>query len=258
MDNFPLQYRTTCEQIVLQHNFTRKKNVFIRVINDVCQSFYMERLSRGAYKKTCRIGFSILPLCQKLNAQQIEGGIGLYYLRQFEINDKAELDGWCYELTSESISVCIDEIARYLEVHLIPLFERANCTASAFNELLDLEKLFNENRIACLRLNGSTDFLGSNTWLNLLDSAKYYMALKNKNYDYAKASRKALLQQNLASYENAKEFLSEESLVERMDSILRLKEEISFLDSKDTRFFQHLIEVNESYSSESLKRYISV
>lgn len=256
MDLFSSQYRTKCEQAVSHQGFSRKKDVFIRVVNDVCQSFYMEQLNRGPCEKVCRIGFSVLSLGQKVDVRRVENGVGLYYLRKFEICDGTEIDGWRYKLNPEDISSCIEEILRYLEKYLIPFFERANCSEKAFFELIALEKLFNNNRIAYLKLNGREDLAGSGAELNLFDSAKYYMALKNGNHSYAKKRLSALLDLNLMSYENEKRNLSEDVLADRRRSIQQLLEEVVLLETGNVGYFQHLIEENEVYSRESLKRYI--
>ena len=258
MDFFSLQYQARCKKLVQQYGFHHRKNVFIRITHDVCQSFYMERLGRGPFRKLCRIGFSVLPLCQNISAQRVEAGVGLYYLRKFQISDGAEeSDGWVYSLKKESISACIEEISQYLELYLIPFFERANHTQAAFHELIALEKIFQENRLASLQLSGIKDCAANKSGIHLLDSPKYYMALKNGNYDYAKESCAAFLQQNLTAYESSKAFLSEKNLAERMEIIQELRHELDLLKAENTDYFRNLMERNESCSRENLKKYLS-
>ena len=256
MNDFSSQYRSKCKNMVEPHGFRHKNRVFIRVINDVCQSFYVETLSRGPDQKACRIGFSVLPLCQKIYAQQIERGVGLYYLRKFELCDGIESDSWRYKVDPESISLCIEEIMKYISTYLIPFFERTTCAKSAFSELIALEKLFNENRVTALNLAGIEDGAGPNAKINLYDGAKYYMALKNGNYDYAKKSRRAVLQQNLIAYESVKDFLPEKALTERQDVIQRLHREVELLEKEDYDFFKNLVEENEAISRENLKKFL--
>ena len=257
MDTFSSQYQARCKELVQQYGFHRRKNVFIRVINDVCQSFYMEKLSRGPFHKLCRIGFSVLPLCQNVSAQHVEAGVGLYYLRKFQISDASEeSDGWIYSLQAESISACIEEISQYLELYLIPFFERANHTQAAFHESIALEKLFQENRLASLQLRGIKDCAANKSEIHLLDSPRYYMALKNGYYDYAKESCAAFLQQNLTAYERSKSFLSEKIAAERMQIIQEFRHELDLLNAGNAEYFRNLIEKNESYSRKSLEKYL--
>lgn len=255
MNYFNSQYQAGCKALVAPYGFKRKNKGFVRVINDVCQSFDMEKLSRGPGQKACRIGFVVRPLCQPLNVQQVERG-GLYYLKKFEICDDGEPDGWRYKYDPESISLCIEEVMRYISAYMIPFFERATCTKSAFSELIALEKLFNENRVAYLNLKGIEDGAGPDAELNLFDGAKYYMALKNGNYDYAMKSRSAVLQLNLVAYESEKGFLPEEVLAERREVIQRLHREIELLDKGDYDFFRNLVEENEAISKENLKKFM--
>ena len=256
-DRYSSLFQTSCEQAVLPYHFIRKKNAFIRVVNDVCQTFYIERLGRGPGTHVCRIGFCVLPLCQKLDAETIEKGVGLYYLRKFELSGEEELDGWRYTSTQEDASRCANEIIRYLNQYLIPFFERANCAERAFDELISLEALFEANRQLYLRLAGIEDLACAGVGFSVLDGTKCDMALKNGNYAYVKMKWQALLQQNQQAYENAKSFLSERLLSERMDRIQRLENELSLLAAEKFSYFQQLIEENESYSRQQLKRYIS-
>lgn len=259
MDDFLKQYKNRCETEVLPYGFKRKKNVFIRVVNDVLQSFYTEKLSIYSYGRECRVGFSVLPLCQKLEAERILGGFGVYYLRKFEISHWAEGDDrWRYKSIPEDISACIDEILIYINKYLLPFFERANSCKAALPEVIALEKLFNENRIESLKLSDIADKAGPNAELNLSDSTKYFMALKSGDYDFALKSRKALLEQNMAVYESVQNnsYMTKEKLHEKEEMLSKLQDEIRHLEEKDWDYFKIIIADNEAYSREKLKGII--
>jgi len=236
--------------------FTRHKMVYIRVINDVCQNFYVERFKRGPNAKVCRIGFSVLPLAQKISREEIENGIGLYYLKKFERPSDGYSEGWIYEIGNESIVACIEEILRYVDSYLIPFFRRAVNTIDAFSELVALEQLFYENRMfyrkECESYNRSSSYAA----LDLLDGVKYCMALKNHDFDYAWRSGVAILNQNIEAYESVKSFLPPESLSERETDIQRLRKEVKHIENKDGDYFHQLFEKNEFFSRENLKKYI--
>jgi hypothetical protein len=255
MDDFLKQYRIKCEAKVLQYGFKRKKNVFARLVNDVLQSFYVEKLSISPYERACRVGFSVLPICQKL---EIEPILGVYYLRKFEISHCVESDRWRYKSIPENIGVCVDEILMYINKYLLPFFERANSCKTALPEVIELEKLFNANRLESLKLSNIADNAEPNAELNLSDNAKYFMALKSGNYDFALKSRKALLKQSIAAYQSVQnnKYMTKEKLHEKEEILSKLQVEILHLEEEDWDYFNTIIANNEAYSIERLKDII--
>ena len=232
--------------------FSKHKMVYIRVINDVCQSFYIEKLHRGSKVRLCRVGFSVLPLAQRISKEQIESGVGLYYLRKFERQDGESSEGWVYKLEDGSIDSCAGEISRYIADYLLPFFNRASDTKTALSELIALEELFYKNRTFYQNLS-SHDISEE---LGLLDGTKYCLALKNKNFDYAKRCAIAILNQNVKAYESAKDYLSFESIFERKQAICRLRCDIEHIESRDYNYFCRVFSENEDFSRCSLKKYI--
>lgn len=256
MDVFWRILKPKIEAHIAGLGFTRHKMVYIRVINDVCQNFYVERFKRGPNARVCRIGFSVLPLAQKICREQIENGVGLYYLKKFERPADGYSEGWIYEIDEESIIVCVEEILRYVDSYLIPFFRRAVNTIDAFSELIALEKSFYENRMFYRKECESYNCSSSNAALDLLDGVKFCMALKNHDFDYAWRSGVAILNQNIEAYESVKGFLSPESLNERENDIQKLRKALKYIENKDEDYFYRLLEENEGFSRESLKKYI--
>jgi len=255
MDNFIGEFTKRCKVEVLKYGFRQKKNVFGRIVDDVYQNFYIEKLRLTPDERRCRVGFAVVPLCQRLTENQISDGMGIYYLRKFEVSHWMDGDGWRYKVSSEDISVCVDEIISFINKYLLPFFERANSCKTALPEAIALEKLFNETRKESLRQNGMEDKAGSYVDLNLLDSAKYYMALKSGDFDFALKSRMALLQQNVDSYNSMKErgYLTEEDRMRREKKLAVLRSEISKIEGRDETYIQQLIIKNEEYSRECLQ-----
>lgn len=255
MDNFISEYTKRCKSEVLKYGFKQRRQVFSRIVNDVYQNFYVEKLGLYPDGRGCRVGFAVLPLCQRLEAEQVSNGMGIYYLRRFEVTHWTEGDGWRYKAESTSISNCIEEIMRYLISYLLPFFERADSCETALQELINLEKLFNDNRIASLKMNGMEDKAGSDAELRLSDSAKYFMALKNGDYNFALKSRKSLEQQNTNAYNSMSEkgYLTDEDRIRREKNLSKLRDEITYLEASDRNYFQRVIEENEAYSREALK-----
>lgn len=183
-------YRT----ILTPLGFRKQKHVFLRVTNDVFQSVEIERLRRSLKYETIRIIFSVLPLCLGIDAKRAWSGISLYELRRFEPTYNLEYDGWTYCKQPETENAVRCEIQRFTEEYLLPFLESADSCINALPELIKLEHTMNQNRLADLAALGSEDHGGPNAELNLLDSSKYYMALKIKDYAFALRCANAMLQ----------------------------------------------------------------
>ena len=95
---------------------------------------------------------------------------------------------------------------------------------------------------------------------NLLDSTKFYLALKCQDWDLALQSRRALYQQNEESYRVGMEqaVFSEQGQLRREKELLQLQEEIIRLEERDTEYFQKIIDTNEKASIEVLTTYIGI
>lgn len=257
MDYLIKNYIEACKPEVLPLGFKRRKNAFVRVINDVLQNFTIEKISSGW---ACRVDFSIIPLCLRIEKEYISGGVYPHYLKKFELISGTPSDSWEYDKHSEaSMDACLREIMRYVTSYLLPFFEHATNCQTALPEVIRLEKTLNDKWLASRKSSGIEDHAGPNAGLDLLDSTKYFMALKNGDYDFALKSRQALLQQHMNSYNSMSErgYLTEEDRVRREKGIAELRGEIAHLEAKDTGYFQRLLEENEAYSRESLRTVLA-
>ena len=257
MDNFTKLYIQRCEPELAKFHFKRKRTTFIRVVNDVMQNVVLEKLHGG---REYRVLFSVIPLCLPIKKTYIINGAYAHELRRFEIvRGTMAFDCWeCDPKSNECIQACIESITQFIRVHLLPFFECANCCRTALPQLIHLERRFNENRKVSLQLAGIQDAARTTDGVNLLDSVKYYMALKNGDYDFALKCRQALEQQNAHSYQDmmARGWLSPKNKLEREHALQALREEIDRLQAGDTSYFHQLLLQNEVYSRESLKGII--
>ena len=246
-----------CDLELKEYGFKRKKGVYVRVVNDVVQCLEIEKLRSG---RECRGMFSVLPLCMRLSEEYIFGVVYPRELRQFETALGPQmLHSWELDPKSEeSVKDCVAEIVRHIRSYLIPFFERANCCETGLAEIVAVDKLFNENRISCLQMNGMEDFSTPDAGLNLLDRAKYYMALKNGDYALAFECQSALLNQNLIAHEKRRhyDFLPAETLERDRLEIQRLQAELKRIEARDTEYFQRMIDENEAYSRETLQKIL--
>lgn len=245
------KYHELIKPIVLDHGFKRKRNVYYRVVNDVLQNFCFEKVCSG---RECRVRFCVAPLACRLS----EVGIGLDCLKSFDTSETSmspnTWDSWEYDRNEpKSIDACIAEIVRYLKIYLIPYFERADSCQTALLELIGFDIRKNEQRITLLNRCGGQDRADILSVLNLYDGCKYYMALKNKNYEFVLLCHKAILKSAMEGYEYAKSVdMEEESLNERKEAIARLKYEERKLLERDDEYFSKIIWENEEYSRKML------
>jgi len=149
----------------------------------------------------------------------------------------------------------LKEIVRYLTSYLLPYFEHATSCKTALPELIKLEKTLHDNLVADRKSSGIEYHADHDAVLNLSDDTKYFLALKNGDYDLALRSRQALLQQNIDSYNSMSErgYLTEEDRLRREKGLAELRSEIDRLEARDTGYFQRLLEENEAYSRENLR-----
>ncbi len=253
MDYLIKNYIEACKPEVLPFGFRRRKNAFVRVINDVLQDFAIEKISSGW---AGRVDFAVLPLCSRIEKRDILGGANSHYLKAFEPISGTPSDSWEYDRNSEaSMDACLKEIVRYLTSYLLPYFEHATSCKTALPELIKLERTLHANLVADRKSSGFEYHADPDAELNLSDNTKYFLALKNGDYDLALRSRQALLQQNMNSYNSMSErgYLTEEDRLEREEGIAELRSEIDRLEARDIDYFQRLLEENEAYSRENLK-----
>lgn len=266
MDFLITEFNKKSKALLSQYGFKKQRNIFGRVVfgrivNDVYQDVYIEKWRSAINKVNARVGFGIIPLCQELDYNQVNGGMGLYYLKEFEVGhddrNSWNIDSWEYSINSISINVCIDDMLRYIECYLIPFFERARSCSTAFQETINIEKLFYKNyQERYLALFGRISPEFKKEAINLYDRAKFYMALKNGDFDFALKSSKALEQQNLNSFKSVSKSgcLTEENKAKRLLMLEKRREEIEHLELGDKEYFQHLIEKNEDHSREVIKK----
>ena len=259
MDYFYKIYYEFCNATFPQYGLKKKNKAYVGVVNDVMQNFTFEELRRGRTCRACRVEFAIIPLCLRIEKEDIPGGVYSYNLKLFEEGEWMQRDQWEYDPKSEeSMEACAKDVIRYLTYYLLPLFERANSCETALPELINVEKLFNDNRVEFLRKNGLEDRAKPGSGFQLSNCVYYYMALKNGDFYFALKSRKALLQQNVDSYNSMSErgYLTEKNRIQREIDISKLRDEIAKIERQDKSYINQLIIENETYSWNNLKAII--
>ncbi len=229
----------------LPSRFKRCGNTFAREIGGVLQSFTLKCYRGGGM---CTIEFGVSPLCAGIDSIDI----GTYNLSHFE-----KYDDWTYDKTVESMEQCVDRIFHYINQYLLPFFERSESVEDAWHALIGLERLFCENRKQYLAKQHICDRAGHNAETSaFLDSTKYYMALRRKDYSTALICRKAVLRQNVDALKAVQSYpwFPEKEIAKREGKIAQIKKEIELLERGDTAYFERIIEENEIISINYLRQ----
>ena len=250
MNYFIKKYIERCNAETAAYGFRRKKNTFVRVINDVMQSFTLKKYKFG---QMYTIEFGVIPLCIKIE----HFDLGSYNLRSFEVD--ATLGDWKHDNSSyESIDQCIDELISNIKNHLIPFFNLAVCSKTALPQIILIEELFNKNRIEFLKMHNIQNKRKTSETYNVLDRVKFYMAIKNGDYCFALKNRQELLANNIKSYQSSQNylFMTQGKLKERKVRIEKIKFEIEQLENNNQKYFQEQIDDNEKKSKKFLKDFL--
>jgi hypothetical protein len=267
MDYFLKNYIDACKIEFAQYGFKRKSKAFVRVVNDVMQGFAIEKFNLS---RECKVLYSILPLCLGIEQHYISGGVYSQELSKFE-----PWGTWCFEPKSEkSMNECIKYVISQIHKHLIPLFNKADSCKTAYHELCEADRLFDKNRKIMLE-NRGIEYIAEHEYIrygvNMLDNVKYYMALKNGNYDVAVDHLKAMEKQNANSYSvflsnkpNFDDLVESRHLTEkdrlrweenrqtREKSLANLRVNIEAVAAHDEIYIQGIINENEAYSLNNL------
>jgi hypothetical protein len=229
-----------CAERLAEYRFRSQGNNHWRVINDVYQSFYLDRHRGSGF---CELYFSIVPLCYGIPKS---ARLSSYNYHQAYAMPDNNWDGgqWKYDVNStQSIDTCLDAVLNCIETSLIPYFNRGSNTASAYEEqrklysfiLKQQNKVFDENGPIC-------------------SVPDFYMVLKTRNYELAEQyviRFLSLYKQWLQEMrENAKcpadcvEF--ENARIAKWEDIL------NHIMCRDDDYFSNLIEENERVSKNNL------
>lgn len=281
-----------CKELSAPYGFKKAKDVFWRIAGDMFQRFYVDTSNQYIGCRKCRVGFDIFPLCLGIDAQPYIAPFPLsssYYLKAFKIsNNCASLDGWLYTGDLESKQLCCDEVASLLITDLMPFFERTTSSETALAEILKLEKLFNDNRIAggwhprrekiggtplrYLAIKaGDYDLAldGLDQELKLcVDSYERVKAEHESNYPSSQVRREEvdLLIKHLWSKDYLQiiregafqnEQISAAWLFRYEDQAKKVQQLLNHLQAKDTAYFQRLFEENEAASRKSFEEFVN-
>lgn len=233
--------------------FQRVRKGYARIVNDVFQSFYIERL-RGKYmgSNIYRIGFGVYPLCMELKCCDI----GLYYLEHLSSDFNTAYAGWLCDTKREtSISSCLQAIFEIMDNDLIPMFQRADRCETALQALIHLDEqlYYHRQRMSMHNSVGGTE----RPWQidSMFRSEKYYMALRNGNWKYADEYLALNISHNESVFDPNASVRQPLVVVENVTkSLKKWREERARLLAGDHLFFEQMLQHNEGKTRENLYR----
>ena len=256
MDNIVKKYLEICNSEFSQYGFKQHKRAFVRVVNDVVQIFAIEK---SRFYKEYKVVFAIIPLCLRIEKHYVKGSVYSKSLRRLEYAEWAlKGDCWKYDPKSNrSIDECVESIITQVTKHLIPLFKRADSCKTAYNELCEVDKIV----FGSIKPDGS-DSKYFKDGVFLLDNVKYYIALKNGNYDIALDYLRAFEQQNEKSFDSIVKmgYLKDKECIRREKILVDLRKEIERISKQEEHHManlQKLLKDNEEHSITNLSKFIT-
>jgi len=266
-DKLLKQYHIALKRISEQYGFIKHNETYYRIINDIKQSFSIERINIVPKIRDYRVTFGIIPLSQRINSySQGED----YYLKMFLMDQIADdmymrldndKDSWrCFN--SNNITAITNEIFNCISNALINIFSNCESADKAFYEIDKLRLMKEEYRKRYLKYNNIPDkyiyTAGEYTITRL------YLALKSQNYTYAYSYYNYILCTMQNSCINIKQQIISEGVEESNIQVLinnyeelqqkcdRVKEYIKQLENGNYVFFDKMIEENEAFSRQQL------
>ena len=163
--------------------FARKRSGYWRIKNDLLQTFTLQFSRDG---REGRVSFGVYPLCMNITEPDDHG---LYYLHEFSLECRIR-HKWSFDKTEcNTVSECLLPVFQMIDSDLMPFFETAIDCSSAFAETLRIEYVFESNRKEYLRLGNIVDMADPFEVRILWDPARFYMALRLHNYEWARNSK---------------------------------------------------------------------
>ncbi|MBQ3526988.1 MAG: hypothetical protein IJA52_00320 [Clostridia bacterium] len=246
-------FKRICREKYSEYGFVNHNQTFARITNDVLQTFTLKRLSCGF---ECTVEFAIVPLC-----------IGIKYpdLGTLELHQMlSEYSEFRYDKHSDkSVENCLVKIFEAIDTYLIPMFHKAVDCKSAFDCLIEVKHLCEENRLMHLQRKGIENCAEPFNKRILYDHNCYYMALKNSNYDYVKKYLETVLSDKKEYvFQRLKEIGEKDALSSTDNSIKnvllvikRYEELLEKLNSGNYGYFDEMIYENERSSLTALEAY---
>ena len=253
MKSIRKKFSVICKTRYAPYKFCQIGKTFARIYNDTLQTFSLKEYE---HQNAMTVEFSVIPLCMQLpvfpnGLEFYVLNMGSYELDHFDVDNCIDL-GWrrADSNLNENDDNYVLRIVKAVDRYLIPFFERCTNCEKALFEVIELEKLFERNRIKALSIMGLNDCAKPFAERVLFDSKKYYMAIKAKNFEYAR--RYLIYQMNY--YKTELQTLEKGNITKQADivrqkytdKIIWIEEQFAQLENGNIVYFDDLIKDNEA------------
>ena len=236
-------FNEICKKKYTHYGFVQKKATFIRVENDIIQSF---SLKRSRYIPSMTIEFGVCPLC---HPQPMYFDVGPFELEHYVVRKDIFNGVWMYNRYDEaSIYECIEKMMGAFDIYVIPFFEQSVDCSTALRALALLE----ERRIEVRAQERSIFGLckpANELNRKLFDSRYYYLSLKAKDISFAKE----FLFHNISIAKNDLKLCDfppydkmETRRIRVVERLQRYTEHLEQLERENWSYFEELLANNES------------
>lgn len=225
MDYFINIYKKRCKEEFSKYGFKSFRNNYYRVVNDIFQSFTLHRSVSGS---DCNTIFGIVPL-------SVEYKLDKSFVNPCRVSDFEDNRPWYnYDRTLESsVEKCINDMILCMNKYLMPVFEKAVNSESAYLTIMEHDNVFK---------GGSYE--------------KLCMCLKFGDYINAKKHLQEVIEQHENAFRRNKEALGidiTQEYIQKMEvKISEKKSLLKLIVNKDYNAIQKLISENEKRNKLSL------
>ena len=218
MDHFIRFYKKRCKEEFSKYGFKSFRNNYYRVVNDIFQSFTFHRSVSG---NDCNIIFGIVPL-------SVEYKLDKSFVNPCRVTDFEDNRPWYnYNRNSEaSVEKCINEMILCMNEYLMPVFEKALDSESAYLTIVEHDNVFKGNSYE-----------------------RFCMCLKFGDYINAKKHLQEVIEQHENAFRRNKEALGNnitQEYIQKMEAkIFEKRSLLKLIDNNDHDAIQRIISKNE-------------
>ena len=218
MDYVLKEYKRRCKDEFSKYGFKTYRSNRYRIIGDVFQSFNLHQSVSGT---DCTVEFGIIPLSVEYDIDK--SSCNPCHLKTFE-----NLYEWFnYDKNSKlSMDLCVNDMIDYMKKYLMPVFEKALSSESAYLTITEYDNVFKGNSYERLCL-----------------------CLKFGDYINAKKHLQEVIEQNENAFKRNKEALGNnitQEYIQKMEAkIFEKRSLLKLIDNNDHDAIQRIISKNE-------------
>ncbi len=225
MDYILKEYKRRCKDEFSKYGFKSYRNNHYRIIGDIFQSFNLHQSVSGT---DCNTIFGIVPL-------SVEYKLDKSFVNPCRVTDFEDNRPWYnYNRNLEaSVEKCINEMILCMNKYLMPVFEKALDSESAYLTIVEHDNVFKGNSYE-----------------------RFCMCLKFGDYINAKKHLQEVIEQHENAFRRNKEALGNnitQEYIQKMEERISQKEKLLILiDNKDYDAIQNLMSENEKRNRQNL------